>query len=158
MHEFQNRPTTGISDCPGCARSQRGVGRTRGHSYSRRSLPGADGSGGVWVALWRKAVCGHRSASLRLCVSDGRCGSDGWEAGISGDGSGTPSLCSRSRGRAARRIYHPHGMGGGSGRVRRAWPGPADLDPVFGKCSRGRFAFQGGPPDDRAAAPRRACC
>jgi hypothetical protein len=127
MHESQNRPTTGISDCPGCARHGHPPGRTRGHSYSRRSLAGEKPHAvGVWPSS-AKGVSGHRSAFCSGSVSDGRCGSDGWEAGIKRRRFGHAFPLLEIDAARCSADTTPMGWGGGSGRVRRAWtcrPGP----------------------------------
>jgi hypothetical protein len=63
MHESSNRPTRGISDCPGCARHGHPPGRTRAHSYSRRSLAG-EKPHAVCVGL-----CSRRASAVTVARS-----------------------------------------------------------------------------------------
>jgi hypothetical protein len=163
MHEFENRPTRGISDCPGCAR-QRGVaGRTRddhpttmvhgqvmvgwwwSSQVSRRPSAGfcvdpwgyplARAMRLMWSGRWLKAAATRRHS---LC----RC----------------PARCARNAGKG---MTGGRGWDGGEGRGGLACglgPGVGDL-----ACARywgnvrvgGVSAFDVDPPDDRTATPRR---
>jgi hypothetical protein len=124
MHEFQNRPTKGYLDCPGCARRGRGA---RGTREARRGRP-RTGKGRLgWRAAGPSAgnvacSCGYRSET-GCAAYDGRgalsrCGVVAAFAGA--------RLDRRRNSKCGRPVGGP-GEGGGSPEV----PGVVDLRRAF---------------------------
>jgi hypothetical protein len=156
MHEFQNRPTTGISDCPGCAGHGHPPGRTRAHSYSRRSLPG-EKPHAVGVGLGSRrpsAVTVARSVVAPLEMGDGL-----MMVMTTAEGAARGAACHCSARCARYRFAEKEGPWEGLDGREGAWMVDLDLRPgvraVFGNRSGRECCFRGGPPDDRPAAPRR---
>ena len=70
MHEFENRPTAGSSDCPGCARQGPPPGRTRGLPYPGRSGRPSHGRVGCVGSLGTRGLSAASGSVLHRIPKD----------------------------------------------------------------------------------------